>query len=312
MAVTAPLAIKDFKADTHNNWCPGCGDFGILTAMQSALAQLGIPPYKVAVVSGIGCSGKTPHYVQSYGFHTLHGRSLPTATGVKLANKDLTVLAVGGDGDGYGIGAGYFVNTGRRNVDMTYIVMNNSVYGLTKGQASPTLGKGIKTKSMPMPAIQDGINPIALAIGAGYTFIARGYALDVKNLTGIIKAAIQHRGTSFVDVLQTCPTYNDLYTKEWYDKSAAGNSRLFRLEDTGYDGVVHDPTNADEVIQKKVQAVARSYEWGERIPVGIYYKIDVPTYEEQVASRQPALGQTPIVDLDHSGRDVTSLLEELR
>jgi 2-oxoglutarate ferredoxin oxidoreductase subunit beta len=312
MATTVQFTAKDYKADIHNNWCPGCGDFGILSAMQMALAQLQIPPHRVAVLSGIGCSGKTPHYVHAYGFHTLHGRVLPHATGMKLANKDLTVLAVGGDGDGYGIGAGYFVNTGRRNVDFTYIVMNNAVYGLTKGQASPTLGRGIKTKSMPEPAIQDGINPIAMAVSAGYTFIARGYALNVKELANLIAQAIRHRGTSFIDVLQTCPTYNDLMTKEWFDNGPGNASRLYKLADTGYDPKVHDPTNTDEVIAKKVQAVAKSYEWGDRIPIGVFYQIELPTYEDLLAERQPILGQRALVDLDLSQRDVTPLLEALR
>ncbi|MDO8563306.1 MAG: thiamine pyrophosphate-dependent enzyme, partial [Candidatus Limnocylindria bacterium] len=193
-----------------------CGDFGILTSIQMAFAQLNLDPDKVAVFSGIGCSGKTPHYVNAYGFHTLHGRVLPTATGGALANSGVTVVALGGDGDGYGIGAGYFVAAGRRNVDMTYLVHTNNVYGLTKGQAAPTLSKGLRTKSMPEASIQDGINPIAMAVAAGYTFIARGYALEPKYTAQLIAKAIQHRGTALVDVLQTCPTYNDLYTKEWY------------------------------------------------------------------------------------------------
>ena len=212
------LELRSYKSDVHNNWCPGCGDFGILTAIQMALFQLKIQPHNVATFSGIGCAGKTPHYVQGYGFHTLHGRVLPVATGAKIANQDLTVLAVGGDGDAYGIGSGYFINAGRRNLDFTYIVFNNAVYGLTKGQASPTLPKGSKTKALPEKTILEGINPIALAVGAGYTFIARGYALDVRYLSNLIAKAIKHKGSSFIDILQTCPTYNDLYTKDWYDK----------------------------------------------------------------------------------------------
>src|SRR6266508_3892639 len=236
MSVEAPVkkfAVKDYKSDLHNDWCPGCGDFGILTGIQMALASMGLDPDKVAVFSGIGCSGKTPHYIKAYGFHTLHGRVLPVATGARLVNRDVTVIALGGDGDGYGIGAGYFVNSGRRNVDMAYLVHNNNVYGLTKGQASPTLRKGKRTKSMPEEAIQDGINPIAMAVAAGYTFIARGYALEPKHLAGIIQRAIEHKGAALVDVLQTCPTYNDLYTKEWYEGAdlPEKKSRLYKLED---------------------------------------------------------------------------------
>ncbi len=191
-AQTKKITVKDFRADLHNDWCPGCGDFGILAAMQMAFAQLAIDPDKLAVFSGIGCSGKTPHYINAYGFPTLHGRVLPVATGGRLANTNLTVVALGGDGDGYGIGAGYFVNSGRRNVNFTYVVHTNQVYGLTNGQAAPTLAKGRRTKSMPEKAIQDGINPIAMAVAAGYTFIARAYALDVKYTASIIARAIQH------------------------------------------------------------------------------------------------------------------------
>jgi 2-oxoglutarate ferredoxin oxidoreductase subunit beta len=312
MATSLKLDLKSYKSDVHNNWCPGCGDFGILTALQMALFQLKIPPHQVAVISGIGCSGKTPHYMHAYGFHTLHGRAVPTATGVRVANQDLTVVAVGGDGDGYGIGSGYFVNAGRRNLDFTYLVMNNSVYGLTKGQASPTLPKGLKTKSLPEQTIQEGLNPIALAIGAGYTFIARGYALDVRHVANLIAQAISHRGSAFVDVLQTCPTYNDLYTKEWYEDGPSGQPRIYKLEDTGYDGKVSDPNNPDELIQKKVQAVARSYEWGDRIPVGVYYKVERPTYEDEVAARRPSLATTSLVNIDLEDRDVSPLLNALR
>jgi 2-oxoglutarate ferredoxin oxidoreductase subunit beta len=303
----APLKVKDYRSDAHNNWCPGCGDFGILTAIQSSFAKLQIPPHQVAVFSGIGCSGKTPHYIRTYGFHTLHGRVLPVATGAKVANRDLTVLAVGGDGDGYGIGAGYFVNAGRRNLDFTYIVFNNGVYGLTKGQAAPTLAKGLKTKSMPEPALQDSVNPIALAIGAGYTFIARGYALDVRRLSTLIADAIQHPGSAFIDVLQTCPTYNDLHTKEWYTQQ----NRLYQLSETGFDGTVHDPSNPDEVIEKKLQATAKSYEWGERIPLGVYYRVNSPTMDEEMASRRrdPDLS---LVETDLTKRDIEPLLQKLR
>src|SRR5438876_5479568 len=173
------LELKNYRTQVHNDWCPGCGDFGIVNAIQMTLLEMQLEPHRIGLFSGIGCSGKTPHYVNAYGFHTLHGRVLPNATGGRLVNRDMTVIAVGGDGDGYGIGAGYFVNSGRRNVDFTYLVFNNGVYGLTKGQGAPTLAKGLRTKSMPEPAIQDNINPIALAIGCGYTFVARGYALDV-------------------------------------------------------------------------------------------------------------------------------------
>src|SRR3972149_1197058 len=203
------LELKNFRTKVHNDWCPGCGNFGILNAVQMALFELKLEPHEVAIFSGIGCSGKTPHFVGTYGFHTLKGRGLPIATGAKLANTALHVIAVGGDGDGYGIGAGHFVNAGRRNLNITYVVFNNDVYALTKGQASPTIQTGMKTKSMSEESIMEALNPIALGLACGYTFVARGYALDVKYLAEIVAQGIQHRGTSLIDVYQTCPTYND-------------------------------------------------------------------------------------------------------
>ncbi len=307
-----PLSLNDYKTPVHINWCPSCGDFGITNAIQRALAQLQIPPHMVAVFSGIGCSGKTPHYINAYGFHTLHGRVLPNATGAKLANRDLTVIAVGGDGDGFGIGAGYFVNSGRRNVDFTYIVFNNGVYGLTKGQGAPTLARGVRTKSMPEPAIQDNLNPIALAIGSGYTFVGRGYALDPKGLSELIVQAIQHKGSAFLDVLQTCPTYNDVMTKTWLEELVHDRPRMYRLEDEGYDGVVSDPSNASEIIAKKVQAIEKSYEWGDRIPTGVFYAARLRTYEEELETRLPDYATTPLIDWNVQDRDVSKLLDALR
>src|SRR6267143_1542824 len=237
---------------------------------------------------------------------------MPEATGAKLANNQLTVVAVGGDGDGYGIGAGYFVNSGRRNVDMTYIVFNNGVYGLTKGQASPTLAKGLKTKSMPEASIQEGVNPIALALGAGYTWIGRGYALDVKNLVSLIVQAINHKGTSFLDIFQTCPVYNDLRTKEWYAGEDIGRARIRRLEaDPSWDPVVKDPASIDEIVEKKTRALRASYETSDSLAVGVFYSIDLPTYDEQLAVKVPALKEHPLVDLPLYQRDVDPLFAEL-
>jgi len=286
------LSLANYRTDLHNDWCPGCGDFGILSAIQMALADLQIEPHRVAIFSGIGCSGKTPHYVNTYGIHTLHGRALPYAVGAKLANPELTVLVTGGDGDGLGIGAGHFVNTGRRNVDITYILFDNGVYGLTKGQASPTLKRGLKPKSLPKPNINDAINPIAIAICAGYTFVARGYAYDTKHLKELIKQGIKHKGSAFIDVLQPCPTYNDITTKEWFGGEdridPATNKpipRVYKLEDEGYSGLVRDPEEAPERIQAAIQ---KSFEWGDRIPIGVFYhNPHVPSYEERISGRIP-------------------------
>lgn len=305
------LTVKSFKSDVHNDWCPGCGDFGIVTALQMALAKLQVAPHNVAVVSGIGCSGKTPHYMGTYGFHTLHGRVLPSVTGLKLANHRLTVIGVGGDGDGYGIGVGHFVSGGRRNLDFTYLVFNNDVYALTKGQASPTIEKGKKTKSMPESSITEAINPVALALASGYTFIARGYALDVKHLANLIAQGIQHRGSSLIDIFQTCPTYNDLHSKSWYEGKDSGQSRLVKLDETDYDPVVHDPGDRNEVAQKKAQALLRSEVSDGRLPIGVFYKVEVPTYEDYLREKG-VLGQQPQATLDAVfARDIQPLLDAL-
>jgi 2-oxoglutarate ferredoxin oxidoreductase subunit beta len=286
------LKVSDFKTDVFVDWCPGCGDFGILAALQMALAELGLEPHRVVLVSGIGCSGKPPHFVKAYGVHTLHGRVLPFAQGIKIANPGLEVIAVGGDGDGLGIGAGHLVNAGRRNVDMAYLIHDNAVYGLTKGQASPTLKLGLKTKSLPKPNINESVNPIALAITCGYTFVARAYAYDTKHLKEIIKQAIQHKGLALVDILQPCPTYNDINTKDWYAGEDRKNpetgkpmSRLYKLEETGYDGLVSDLAHD---IAKKLAAIEKAQEWGDKIPLGVFYKNELVTsFEERISKRIP-------------------------
>ena len=317
------LKLADYKTPVFADWCPGCGDFGILAALQMALSELQLPPSGVAIFSGIGCHAKTPHFVNAYGVHTLHGRSLPFAIGAKLANPDLEVIVVGGDGDGLGIGAGHFVNTGRRNVDMTYLIYDNGVYGLTKGQASPTLRLGLRTKSLPKPNINEGVNPIALALATGYTFIARSYAYDVRHLKETIKKAVRHRGMAVVVIQQPCPTYNNINTKEWYggeDRTdpvtGKPTPRLYRLEETGFDGVVHSP---EEVFSKTVAALTRAQEWGDRIPMGVFYQNEfVPTYQERLSKRLPSyLGMPPAKQpiSDPSGRPTThakKMLEMLK
>jgi 2-oxoglutarate ferredoxin oxidoreductase subunit beta len=294
------LALKpsDYKTNVYVDWCPGCGDFGILSALQTALAELGLEPHKVVVVSGIGNSGKTPHFIKANGVHTLHGRLLPFAMGIKIANPDLEVIGVGGDGDGLGIGAGHFVNAGRRNIDMTYLLYNNGVYGLTKGQASPTLQLGVQTKSLPKPNINQAINPVALAITSGYTFVARGYSFDVMHLKDIIKRGIQHKGLALIDCLQPCPTYNDINTKEWYSGEdrkdpATGKPqpRLYKLEDMGFDPVVHE---CNEDLKKKAAGMEKAQEWGDKIPIGVFYKNELePTFQDRLTERIPFYMQNP-------------------
>jgi 2-oxoglutarate ferredoxin oxidoreductase subunit beta len=287
----------EYKTNVYVDWCPGCGDFGITSAIQMALAELNLEPHKVVVVSGVGNAAKTPHFVKVNGVHTLHGRLLPFAMGIKVANPDLEVIGVGGDGDGLGIGAGHFVNAGRRNIDMTYLLFNNGVYGLTKGQASPTLPLGVQTKALPKPNINEAINPVALAITAGYTFVARGYSFDVIHLKNIIKRGIQHKGLALVECLQPCPTYNDINTKEWYAgedrKDAAGKpqSRLYKLEDEGFDPVVRDWS---ENFKKKVAGMEKADEWGDRIPIGVFYQNPLESaYQDRITKRIPFYLQNP-------------------
>ena len=272
------LKLADYKTTVHNDWCPGCGDFGIVSALQMALAEMGVERDKATIFSGIGCSGKTSHFINTYGIHTLHGRVLTFAQGGKLSNPEMTVVAVGGDGDGLGIGAGHFVAAGRRNIDMTYIIFDNGVYGLTKGQASPTLKLGEKTKSLPSPNTNYNVNPIGLAVASGFTFVARAYSYDVRHLKDLIVQAVKHKGLSFLDVLQPCPTYNDLNTRDWYagedlaKESLERHSRIYKLEDIHFDPVVH---YADELDEKLAQALIKSLEWGNKIPTGIFYKNEI-------------------------------------
>lgn len=317
------LKLADYRTPLFNDWCPGCGNFGILTALQMALVDLQLPPSGVVIFSGIGCHGKTPHWINAYGVHTLHGRALPFAIGAKLANPALEVIVHSGDGDGLGIGAGHFVNTGRRNIDMTYIIHDNGVYGLTKGQASPTLKLGAQTKALPKPNINEGINPIALALASGYTFIARSYAFDVAHLKETIKKAIQHRGMALVVIQQPCPTYNNINTKDWYSGEdrrdpATGKPvpRVYKLEETGYDGIVRSP---EEILQKSVAALTKSQEWGDRIPMGVFYQNElVSTYQDRIAHRIAGYHEAPPakqVISDAEGKPVTSIakmLDELK
>jgi 2-oxoglutarate ferredoxin oxidoreductase subunit beta len=313
----------DYRSTYFADWCPGCGDFGIMTAIQMAFADLQLQPHKTVIFSGIGCSGKTPHMIKVNGIHTLHGRVLPFAIGAKLANPELEVIADGGDGDGLGIGAGHFVNTGRRNIDITYLIHDNGVYGLTKGQASPTLELGLRVKAMPKPNLNSGINPIAIALACGYTFIARSYAYDVKHLGETIKKAIKHHGLALVIIQQPCPTYNDINTKEWYGgedridpKTGKPVPRLYKLEETGYDGIVHKP---EEAFEKYIAALTKAHEWGDRIPMGVFYQNElVPTYDERILKRIPTYLESPPAKQaisDSSGKPTTSIgkmLEELK
>jgi 2-oxoglutarate/2-oxoacid ferredoxin oxidoreductase subunit beta len=264
------------KSETKPTWCPGCGDFGVVAAIEMALKRLQIPSQNIVIVSGIGCSSNLPHFLSAYGFHGIHGRALPVAEGIRWANHSLTVVGTGGDGDGFGIGAGHFVHAMRRNVDLTYVTMDNQIYGLTTGQASPTSTMGQKTKSTPEGVIERPIDPVALALASGATYVARGFSGDVKHLTDLIANGIRHRGFAFVDVFSPCVTYNKINTFDFF------RQRVYKLESAG-----HDPKDIG-------QAWLRSLEWGDKIPIGLFYETDRPTYEdlEEVLQSGP-LAQQP-------------------
>ena len=278
MAPPQPLVMADLKGKVDPDWCPGCGDYGVLAAVQKALVDLQIPNHMVATVSGIGCSSNFPGFINTYGMHTLHGRSLPVATGLKLANPELTVLVTGGDGDGFGIGAGHFVHAMRRNVNLTYIVLDNQIYGLTTGQTSPTSRIGMKTKSNPFGNGDTPVNPITLALAAGATFVGRGFSGDQKHLTELLKQAIQHKGFSLLDVFSPCVTYNHDNTFQWF------RPRVKRLEDNAS----YDPHNW-------IAAMEKATVWGEEIPIGKFYETtEVPTLEET----EPVLDAGPLIHRD--------------
>ena len=292
---SAAQLIKDsYKGKIHPDWCPGCGDFSVLSALQTALFELGLKPHEVVVISGIGCSTNMPGYINTYGMHTLHGRSLAVATGVKLGNHELKVIATGGDGDGFGIGGNHFVHTMRRNVDLTYIVMDNQIYGLTTGQCSPTSAKGMKTKSTPHGSVENPINPIPMAIVGGATYVARGFSGKQKHLVELIKGAIQHKGFSFVDIFSPCVTYNKDNTYQWF------NPRVKILEEQG-----HDPANFHKALDK-------GYLWGDEIPIGLFWKrTDLPTLEELEPVLHDGSGPLAFRQLGIPKEQADALIKEL-
>ncbi len=284
------LPHREYASKTKITWCPGCGDYGVLYALQTALGNLNIPHHKVMISSGIGCSSNLPHFINTYGFHGLHGRSLPFATGVKLANPELTVIATGGDGDGYGIGAGHFVHTCRRNINITYIVMNNQIYGLTTGQVSPTSLYGMRTKTTPTGNLENPVNPISVALAANATFVARGYTGSVDQLISLLQQALQHEGFALVDVISPCVTYNRDNTYTYFEK------KIFDLQTEN-----HDKKNLQ-------QAISQALEWEERIPTGIFYQIEKPTYD----GKDPGTKYGPLKDRCKPLEDPNALFEGYR
>ncbi len=267
--------VHDFSSPVRPTWCTGCGNFGIWNALKKALAEANLAPHQVMLVSGIGCGSKLPDYTYANGFMGLHGRTVPVATGFRLANHGLKVICTHGDGDAYAEGLGHMMHAARRNIGLVDIVQDNRIYGLTKGQYSPTSDQGRVSKTSPWGAIERPVNPIAAALAAGATFVARSWSGDLDHLSGVIARALQHRGYALIDVFQPCVTFNRQNSYDFY------RPRVYKLQDEpGYD------------VSDREAAFRRAQEWGERIPIGIFYQTeDLLAYEEQV----PALKAGPLV-----------------
>lgn len=266
-----------YNSDYNPTWCPGCGDFGIWNGIKTSLANLNILQHEVVIVYGIGCAGNMANTIRTYGIHAIHGRALPVASGVKLANHNLTVLVIGGDGDGYGIGMGHFIHACRRNINMTYLVSNNQIYGLTTGQYSPTSSQGTITKTTPEGALESPVHPIGLALTAGASFVARGFSGDPENLAVLIERAIVHKGFAYIDVFQPCVTFNKVNTYSFF------RDRLYNLQKENHN------------VKSFKDAILKSHEWGDKIPYGIFYEEERPTYEAGVAvlKKKPLVEQVP-------------------
>lgn len=284
--------IKDFRVTERPTWCPGCGDFAVLAALQKACANLGLEPENVALITGIGCSGKLVQHFGAYGFHTLHGRSLPLAQGVKLGNQDLTVIAAGGDGDGYGIGMGHLVHSIRRNVDMTYIVMDNHIYGLTTGQMSPTSKRGFKSKTSPQGSAEEPVRAVETAIVNGASFVAQGFSGDVKHLTQLYEQAIAHKGFALVNTFSPCVTFNKVNTYDWFREG------LVKLD--GQDD--YDPTDRQAALHAMHEADGMVY--------GVIYKKERPVYNEVVLGASETAAAK--MDLHIAGEEKRTLLANFR
>lgn len=283
------MKANDFNSTYQPTWCPGCGNFGIFIALKQALAELGLKPENVLIVHGIGCSGNSANLYSTYGWHSLHGRAVPTAVGAKLANQDLTVIVVAGDGDGLGEGMGHFIHAIRGNANITYIVHDNQLYSLTTGQTAPTSPKGFKSKSTPFGSIEEAANPITLALAAGAPFIARGFSGKADHLKELFKAAIQHEGFSFLDVFQPCVTFNKINTFKWF------LDRLYNLDEDK----TYDSTDINQAWQQGLV-------YGQKIPYGLFYKSNRPTYGHEL----PQLKGQALIKRPMKVRSLDKLVKE--
>lgn len=291
------VSLRDLDTDAPRppgSWCPGCGNYGIIQTVKKAIVDLNLEPWNVVLLSGIGCHGKLPHWVNTYGFHAIHGRTLPAAQAIKLSNHKLTVIAHAGDGDALNEGGNHFIHACRRNMDITFVIHNNEIYGLTTGQASPTTEPGVKTKTTLTGVVEIRTNDIAVAITMGATWVGRGFAGDVAYLTSLYKEAVTHKGFAVLDIIQPCVTFGPHRREagrgfDWY------RERIYKLEDENHDS------------SDKWAALRRADEWGEKIPIGVFYKEDRPTYREHV----PSIATTPLVKRDISDVDISEAIEEL-
>jgi 2-oxoglutarate ferredoxin oxidoreductase subunit beta len=285
--------FKEFRNNVKPNWCPGCGDFSVQAAIQRAAANVGLEPEQLAVISGIGCSGRISGYINAYGLHGIHGRSLPIAQGVKLANRELTVIASGGDGDGFAIGMGHTVHAIRRNLDITYIVMDNQIYGLTKGQTSPRSAEGFKTKSTPEGSIESTLSPLEIALSAGATFVAQSFSSDLKQLTSLIEQGLNHKGFSLINVFSPCVTFNKINTYDWFKEN------IVNLEQFPE----YDPSN-------RVAAMTKIMETNGMLTGLIYQNKERKSYEDlAVGFKEEALSKQ---DIKISREDFDKLLTEFK
>ena len=273
-APAVPLTAKDFRSDLKPIWCPGCGDYGVVTALYRALAAIGRPAHEIAFVSGIGCSSRIPGYTTAYGFNTVHGRALPIAQGIKMANPDLLVLVAGGDGDGFSIGGGHVPHAIRRNPDLTYIVMDNQIYGLTKGQVSPTSARGTKSPTSVYGSMEDPVNPLLYVLAYGAGFVAQGVPADMDGLTKILEEAIRYPGFSFVNIQSPCVSFGDPDNQIKVQKG-----KMKKLSDLG-----HDPSN-------RLKAMELAQDYGSALYTGVFYRNPnpPPTYGSQIAQLQGSL-----------------------
>ncbi|MCX7913237.1 MAG: 2-oxoacid:ferredoxin oxidoreductase subunit beta [Thermodesulfovibrionales bacterium] len=280
------LKIEDFKGRTPA-WCPGCGNYSILKAFKETMVELNIEPHQFTIVSGIGQAGKFPHYLKCNTFNGLHGRTLPVATGIKLTNHRMLVIAIAGDGDCYGEGGNHLIHAIRRNINVKLFVHNNQIYGLTKGQASPTTLEGTITKTQPFGVISEPLNPLTLAIALDCSFVARGFSGDIDHLKTLMKEAIQHKGFCLLDILQPCVTFNKVNTYEWYKKRVYYIESHYNCED-------------------KNGAFKKASEWGDRIPIGIFYRNSRQTFEERI----PIIREIPLVNQPFDISKISLTLKE--